>query len=382
MTKWVESRLPVLGWMKRGPRPLRQTLSLCAGTGRPLLCRRRAGINRANGASTRPLRLYDGPFPGNPRPGPAVLAQVLRFEGRAEGGAAYRARHPGRLDLLPYRAALSARLLCRATHAPVIEPTGAAPPRSAVLARQRLACPVGLVRHRASRRACSRTWATTASNRPAPAAKTAFCAASLLIGRHQDWRNCLLPRPRRAVARQRGQLLPHSGRRDVPQRHWHLDEQSPGNLLSHNLIHDFYYTGMSIGWTWGYGDARASNIQFNHVHHIGDGPISADMGGPHTWGKQPGTAIRNNLWHDIAGLRYGGWGIDSMKAGTRIFAESNVVYRTTHGSFHQHSGETNLLRLRPRPPTPAHPPLKALHMIVDFDSGALRRRLVWRPLSI
>ena len=42
--------------------------------------------------------------------------------------------------------------------------------------------------------------------------------------RHQDWRNCHPPRPRRAVPRQRDQLLPHSRwRPDVPQRHWHLD---------------------------------------------------------------------------------------------------------------------------------------------------------------
>jgi hypothetical protein len=164
--------------------------------------------------------------------------------------------------------------------------------------------------------------------------------------------------------------------------------QSPDNRLTHNLIHDFYYTGISIGWTWGYGDARAANnsVQFNHVHHIGvksdgDGPILSDMGGIYTLGKQPGTTIRNNLWHDIAGLRYGGWGIYFDEGSSGILAESNVVYRTTHGGFHQHYGETNLLRNNifafardqqlQRSRLEDHPSFSFQTNIVYFDSGDL-----------
>jgi len=127
--------------------------------------------------------------------------------------------------------------------------------------------------------------------------------------------------------------------------------QSPGNKLLHNHIHDFYYSGISIGWTWGYGKALATSnlIEFNHVHHIGvksdgDGPILSDMAGIYTLGLHAGTVIRNNLWHDTAGIRYGGWGIYFDEGTTGILAENNIVYRTTHGGFHQHYGKQNTVR--------------------------------------
>jgi hypothetical protein len=164
--------------------------------------------------------------------------------------------------------------------------------------------------------------------------------------------------------------------------------QSANNRITHNLIHDFYYTGISIGWTWGYGPSLATNnlVAFNHVHHIGvksdrDGPILSDMGGIYTLGKQPGTKIVNNLWHDIAGQSYGGWGIYFDEGSSGILAASNVVYRTTHGGFHQHYGETNMVwnnvfafgrdqqiqRSRAEP----HLSFSFETNIVYFDSGAL-----------
>jgi hypothetical protein len=164
--------------------------------------------------------------------------------------------------------------------------------------------------------------------------------------------------------------------------------QSAENRIQHNLISDFYYTGISIGWTWGYGKSLAggNRVEFNAVHHIGvksdgDGPILSDMGGIYTLGKQPGTVILNNCWHDIAGVRYGGWGIYFDEGSSGILAASNIVWRTTHGGFHQHYGETNIVynnifafgrdaqlqRTRVEP----HVSFRFETNIVCFDSGVL-----------
>ncbi len=117
------------------------------------------------------------------------------------------------------------------------------------------------------------------------------------------------------------------------------------NTVSHNDIYDLYYTGISVGWVWGYGDSitRDNLIEANHIHTLGQGKLS-DMGGIYLLGAQPGTVVRGNLIHDIVSAHYGGWGIYTDEGSSFITVEDNVCYRLNCNAYHQHYGSMNTVR--------------------------------------
>ena len=117
------------------------------------------------------------------------------------------------------------------------------------------------------------------------------------------------------------------------------------NRVSHNEICDLYYTGISVGWSWGYAPTSAHHnvVEFNHIHDIGRG-VLGDMGGIYCLGDSPGTVLRNNLVHDVYDHHTGSLAIYTDEGSTGILIENNIGYGTTYANFHQHYGKENIVR--------------------------------------
>ena len=124
-----------------------------------------------------------------------------------------------------------------------------------------------------------------------------------------------------------------------------LLRHSFSNIVSHNDISDLYYTGISVGWVWGYKDSISNNniIEYNHIHNLGQGVLS-DMGGIYLLGKQQGTLVRGNLIHDVKSKHYGGWGIYTDEGSSYITIEDNICYNLSCNCYHQHYGCMNTAR--------------------------------------
>ncbi len=114
----------------------------------------------------------------------------------------------------------------------------------------------------------------------------------------------------------------------------------------HNDIYDFNYTGVSVGWTWGYHDTPNCNnhVDFNRIHHIGQGRLS-DLAAVYTLGKSPGSTVCRNWVWAVNGYRDNGspaWGLYADEGSTGYLFASNLVADCRSGALQQHFGEENV----------------------------------------
>ncbi|HHW48845.1 MAG TPA: DUF5018 domain-containing protein [Clostridiaceae bacterium] len=113
-----------------------------------------------------------------------------------------------------------------------------------------------------------------------------------------------------------------------------------GTVISHNEITDIAYSGISVGWGWGFWDAGGRNdapahyprfseptvaknnvVEYNHIHHVMQ--KLADGAGIYTLSMMPDTVIRGNLIHDNPGWP-GGIYLDEASGG--ITVTQNIIY--------------------------------------------------------
>lgn len=115
---------------------------------------------------------------------------------------------------------------------------------------------------------------------------------------------------------------------------------SGSNEISHNEIFDGYYTGISVGWTWGGGPTRTKNniIEFNKIHDLSYAQM-CDLGGIYTLGASEGSKIRGNLIYGINCHQYGGWGIYNDEGSSGFEISGNFVRGAQEGGYYMHYGK-------------------------------------------
>ncbi len=115
--------------------------------------------------------------------------------------------------------------------------------------------------------------------------------------------------------------------------------------ITNNTICDGFYSAISLGWTWGYGESSSFNnyVANNYIHHIMRGVLS-DGAAIYTLGDQHGTIIENNYIHDIISWSYpsSASALFYFDEGTsNLIARNNIGYGAHYG-FWIHYGENIL----------------------------------------
>lgn len=111
-----------------------------------------------------------------------------------------------------------------------------------------------------------------------------------------------------------------------------LSQRAHYVTITDNTICDGYYTGLSLGWTWGFDKSYSygNYVANNHIHHIMQG-ILDDGGGIYTLGIQNGTIVENNYIHDIFSDKEMACLIYMDEGSSGIIVRNNVCFASNRG---------------------------------------------------
>jgi len=113
-------------------------------------------------------------------------------------------------------------------------------------------------------------------------------------------------------------------------------------IITNNTICDGFYSAISLGWTWGYGESSSYNnyVANNYIHHIMRGVLS-DGAAIYPLGDQHGTIIENNYMHDIISYSYPSSASALLyfdEGSSNLIARNNIGYGAHYG-FWIHYGK-------------------------------------------
>eukprot|EP00672_Neobodo_designis_P012134 CAMPEP_0174861572 /NCGR_PEP_ID=MMETSP1114-20130205/51940_1 /TAXON_ID=312471 /ORGANISM="Neobodo designis, Strain CCAP 1951/1" /LENGTH=719 /DNA_ID=CAMNT_0016096585 /DNA_START=44 /DNA_END=2203 /DNA_ORIENTATION=+ len=107
--------------------------------------------------------------------------------------------------------------------------------------------------------------------------------------------------------------------------------------LEHNSIHDLYYSGVGLGWTWDFEPTsnHDTTLRKNHIYNLGKGRLD-ELGCTHHLGSSPNTVFEGNLCHDIQAYDGEGYGLWTDQGSQGITMRNNVVYRAKGTAYSLH----------------------------------------------
>ncbi|MCQ2463523.1 MAG: right-handed parallel beta-helix repeat-containing protein [Clostridia bacterium] len=120
-------------------------------------------------------------------------------------------------------------------------------------------------------------------------------------------------------------------------------------LITNNEIHDGYYTGISAGFMWLFGENPTENIKItdNLIYNIGLETLS-DLGGIYLLGVQQNTVVSGNVIHDCSCYDgkggYAGNGIYLDSGCEFMTVENNLVFNCSTSCFNTTLSKNNIVR--------------------------------------